>query len=70
MLNPENKTSNVPVDLIDKVKIKSGREPLKKDSQYYFDDISSKTVIFRKNIPEYGGDKIHTVVTSSKYLYK
>ena len=70
VLNPKNKSSNVPTDLIDKVKTKSGREPLKKDSQYYFDDISSKTVIFRKNIPEYGGDKIHIVVTSSKYLYK
>ena len=70
VLNPKNKTSNVPVDLIDKIKTKSGREPLKEDSQYYFDDISSKTVIFRKNIPEYGGDKIHIVVTSSKYLYK
>lgn len=70
VLNPKDKTGRIPKTLIEKVKLKSGREPLIKGSKYYFDDESSKTVIFRQDIPDYGGDKIHTMTTSSKYLYK
>lgn len=68
VLIPKDKGDNVPEDLINKVKLKGGREPIKKDSKYYFDDISSKTVILRAKIPEYGGDKIHIQVTLTEYL--
>lgn len=68
VLKPKDNTSNVPIELIEKVKLKSGNSPVLKDSKYFFDDISSKTIIFRKNIIDYGGDRIHILTTSTEYL--
>jgi len=70
VLLPKDKNNNVPYTLIDKVSQKSGIKPIFKNSKYYFDDITSKTQIFRQYIPDYGGDRIHIMITSTKYLYK
>lgn len=68
VLLPKDKSQTIPDDLINRVKLKSGREPTKRNSNYYFDDISSRTVILRANMTEYGGDKIHIQVTLTEYL--
>jgi len=68
VLRPKDKLNEVPIDLIEKIKLKSGHEPLKKDSKYFFDDISNKTVVARQNIPDYNGDKIHILVSLTDYL--
>jgi len=70
VLEPKDNTGNIPKELINQISEKSGREPILKDSSYYFDDISSKTTIFRKQVSEYGGDKIHILISSTDYLYK
>lgn len=70
VLNPKDRSTSVPKDLIDKVKSKSGVMPVLKNNKYYFDDDISRTMIFRENKLEYGGDKIHVMVVSIDYLSK
>ena len=65
----DNNYNVVPESLINKIKIKSGNEPLKKGIKYYFDDGSTRTIVYRKNIPDYGGDRIFIYVVSTDYLF-
>ena len=62
VLLPKDQSEKVPSELIQKLKAKSGIDPVIKGSKYYFDDGKVRTVIHRKNEPLYGGDKIFVMV--------
>jgi len=68
VLNPVDNNISVPQSLIKNIEQKSNCQPLKKGGKFYFDDVSSKTIVFRKEMSEYGGDKIHIAVISTTYL--
>ncbi len=68
VLIPVDNSNDVPLSLVKNIEQKSKRQAIKKGDKYFFDDISSKTIVFRKDMPEYGGDKIHIAVISTDYL--
>ena len=70
VLNPKDNTGVIPKSLIEQIKIKSGTDPTIKDSKYYFDEYTSRTVVYRDDLPQYGGDRIFIMVISKDYLYK
>jgi hypothetical protein len=60
----------VPLDLLEKIKAKSGTTYFQKESKFYFDENEVRTVVFRESLELYEGDRIHISVISSDYLYQ
>lgn len=69
ILFPKDNGTSVPNDIINGVIRRSGEEPIKKDSRYYWSDNTSRTIIYRENSQSYGGDKIFIMVVWADYLY-
>jgi len=71
ILNPKDSTSrSIPLSLVEQIKTKSGVQYIYKDSKYFFDEGPTRTIVSREDSPIYGGDKIHIMTISTKYLSK